>query len=53
MGDHDIGWRVEDWYPLIGGLESTQVIVMSRGGHAPHHQYPDLAAKYISAFIQG
>ena len=53
MGDHDIGWRVEDWYPLIGGLESTQVIVMPRAGHAPHHQYPDLVAKYISAFIQG
>jgi pimeloyl-ACP methyl ester carboxylesterase len=52
MGDHDIGWRVEDWYPLIGDLESTQVIVMPRAGHAPHHQYPDLVAKYITAFIQ-
>jgi pimeloyl-ACP methyl ester carboxylesterase len=53
MGDHDIGWHVEDWYPLIGDLESTQVIVMPRAGHAPHHQYPDLVAKYITAFIQG
>lgn len=53
MGDHDIGWRVEDWYPLIGNLESTQLIVMPRAGHAPHHQYPDLVAKYITAFLQG
>jgi hypothetical protein len=27
MGDHEIGFHVEDWYPLIGDLESTQVIV--------------------------
>ena len=53
MGDHDIGWQVKDWYPLIGDLESTQVIVMPRAGHAPHHQYPDLVTKYITAFIQG
>ena len=53
MGDHDIGFRVEDWYPLTGNLESTQVIVLPRAGHAPHHQYPDLVAKYITAFIQG
>ena len=53
MGDHDIGFRVEDWYPLIGDLESTQVIVMPRAGHGPQHQYPDLVAKYITDFIHG
>jgi pimeloyl-ACP methyl ester carboxylesterase len=53
MGDHDIGFHLEDWYPLIGELESTQVIVLPRAGHASQHQYPDLAAKYITAFIQG
>jgi pimeloyl-ACP methyl ester carboxylesterase len=53
MGDHDIGFHLEDWYPLIGDLESTQVIVLPRAGHAPQHQYPDLVAKYITAFIQG
>ena len=53
MGDHDIGWHVEDWYSLIGDLDSTQVIVMPRAGHAPHHQYPDLVAKSITAFIHG
>ena len=53
MGDHDIAFRVEDWYPLIGDLESIQVIVMPRAGHGPQHQYPDLVAKYITDFIHG
>jgi pimeloyl-ACP methyl ester carboxylesterase len=53
MGDHDIGFRVEDWYPLIGDLESTQVMVMPRAGHGPQHQYPDLVARYITDFING
>jgi pimeloyl-ACP methyl ester carboxylesterase len=52
MGDHDIGIHLKDWYPLIGDLESTQIIVMPRAGHAPHHQYPALVAKYITDFIQ-
>ena len=53
MGDHDIAFRVKDWYPLIGDLESIQVIVMPRAGHGPQHQYPDLVAKYITDFIHG
>jgi pimeloyl-ACP methyl ester carboxylesterase len=53
MGDHDIAFRVEDWYPLIGDLESIQVIVMPRAGHGPQHQYSDLVAKYITDFIHG
>ena len=44
MGDHDIGFQVGDWYPLIGDLESIQVIVMPRAGHVPHHKYPDHVA---------
>ena len=52
-GDHDIGFNVEDWYPLIADLESTELIVLPRAGHAPQHQYPDLVAKYITSFIHG
>jgi pimeloyl-ACP methyl ester carboxylesterase len=52
MGDHDICFRVEDWYPLVGKLPSTQLIVMPHAGHGVQHQYPDLAAKYIAAFIE-
>ena len=53
MGDRDIGFHVEDWYPLIGDLESTQVIVLPRAGHGPQHQYPNLVANYITGFIHG
>ena len=52
MGDHDIGFPVEEWYRLVGKLPSTQLIVMPQAGHGPQHQYPDLAAKYIAAFIE-
>jgi pimeloyl-ACP methyl ester carboxylesterase len=52
MGDHDIGFPVQDWYPLIGKLPSTQLIVMPQAGHGPQHQYPDLTAKYIASFIE-
>jgi pimeloyl-ACP methyl ester carboxylesterase len=52
MGDHDIGFPVEDWYRLVGKLQSTQLIVMPQAGHGPQHQYPDLAVKYIASFIE-
>jgi hypothetical protein len=32
--------------------ESAQFIVMPQADHGPQHQYPDLAAKYITTFIQ-
>ena len=51
MGDHDICFHVEDWYPLVGKLPSIQLIVMPLAGHGVEHQYPDLAAKYITSFI--
>lgn len=51
MGDHDICFHVEDWYPLIGKLPSIQLIVMPQAGHAVQHQYPDLVANYITSFI--
>jgi len=52
MGDHDICFHVEDWYPLVGKLPTIQLIVMPQAGHAVQHQYPDLTAKYITAFIE-
>lgn len=48
MGEDDIYFRVEDWYPLVDKLASTQLIIMSQANHGPQHKYPDLAAKYIS-----
>ncbi|MGH9976297.1 MAG: alpha/beta fold hydrolase, partial [Nitrososphaeraceae archaeon] len=52
MGDHDICFRVEEWYSLVGKLPSTQLVVMPQSGHAAQYQYPVLAAKYITTFIQ-
>ncbi len=52
MGDHDICFHVEDWYPLVGKLPTIQLIVMPQAGHAVQHQYPDLTAKYITEFIE-
>ena len=52
MGDHDICFHVEDWYPMIGELPSIQLIVMPQAGHGVQHQYPDLAAKYITSFVE-
>jgi pimeloyl-ACP methyl ester carboxylesterase len=52
MGDHDIGFPVEDWYRLVGKLPSTQLFVMPQAGHGPQNQYPDLSAKYIASFIE-
>lgn len=51
MGDHDICFHVEDWYPIVGKLPLIQLIVMPQAGHAVQHQYPELAANYIAAFI--
>lgn len=52
MGDHDICFHVSDWTHLIGELPSIQLITMPQAGHGVQHQYPDLAAKYITAFIE-
>ena len=51
MGDHDICFHVEDWYNIIGKLPLIQLIVLPQAGHAVQHQYPNLTAKYITAFI--
>ena len=37
---------------MIGELSSIQLIVMPQAGHGVHHQYPDLAAKYITSFVE-
>ncbi|HET7391075.1 MAG TPA: hypothetical protein VFJ51_09650 [Nitrososphaeraceae archaeon] len=37
---------------MVGKLASTQVIIMPKASHGPQHKYPDLAAKYISAFVE-
>ena len=51
-GDNDPSVPATNWYPLIGRLPFGQLIVLPQSGHAPQHQYPELIAKYIDAFVK-
>lgn len=51
-GDHDIVMPVENWYALNNQLPTLQLITYPRAGHGPHHQYPEMAAAQIGAFVQ-
>lgn len=50
-GDHDISFAVENWFPLVRQLPTTQLIVLPLTGHAPHHQHPGLVTSYIETFL--
>ncbi len=52
-GDHDISAAAENWFPLMGGFPRGQLLVLGDAGHAPQHEYPELAASYIRAFLRG
>lgn len=51
-GDHDISFAVENWFPLLRKLPTTQIIVFPHTGHAPQHQFPELSVQYITHFIE-
>ena len=51
-GDHDISFPVENWYDLMRELPTAQLIVFSQSGHGPQHQFPDVTARYITAFVR-
>ncbi|PLK73135.1 alpha/beta hydrolase [Rhizobium sp. TH135] len=51
-GDHDIVMPIENWYALNNQLPTLQLITYPRAGHGPHHQYPEMAAVQIAAFVQ-
>ncbi|RCW27891.1 pimeloyl-ACP methyl ester carboxylesterase [Ciceribacter lividus] len=51
-GDHDIVMPVENWYALNNQLPTLHLITYPRVGHGPHHQYPELAAAQIGAFVK-
>ena len=50
-GDNDPSTQTPNWYPLIGKIPRAQLIVLPESGHAPQHQYPELSAQYIAAFL--
>ena len=51
-GDHEICFPPDNWFELNRKLPTTQVVVIPRAGHGPHHQYPDMAAEFIHSFIE-
>lgn len=51
LGEDDISFPAEDWLKLKGQLPTAQMLLLPRTGHAPHHQFPELAAGYIAAFL--
>lgn len=50
-GDHDISFAVENWYPLVRQLPTTQIITLPLTGHGPQHQHPELVTAYIEVFL--
>lgn len=51
-GDNDTSVPATNWYPLIGQIPRGQLIVLPESGHGPQHQYPELSAQYIDAFLK-
>jgi pimeloyl-ACP methyl ester carboxylesterase len=51
-GDHDISTAVENWFALNRQIPNAHLIVYPESGHAPQHQYPELAAAQIALFQQ-
>jgi pimeloyl-ACP methyl ester carboxylesterase len=49
-GDNDISTAVENWFALNGQIPNAHLIVYPESGHAPQHQYPELAAAQIALF---
>lgn len=42
----------ENWFELNRQLPTTQVVVIPRAGHGPHHQHPQMVTRYIHAFLE-
>jgi pimeloyl-ACP methyl ester carboxylesterase len=51
-GDNDPGTPAANWFPLVGKIPRAQLLIMPRAGHGPHHQFPQLSADYIHAFLK-
>jgi pimeloyl-ACP methyl ester carboxylesterase len=50
-GDHEVCFPPENWFELNRKLPTTQVVVIPSAGHGPQHQFPEMVATYIHAFI--
>jgi pimeloyl-ACP methyl ester carboxylesterase len=51
-GDNDISTAVENWFALNHKIPNMHLVVYPGAGHGPQHQYPELAAQQIAAFLR-
>lgn len=51
-GDHDVSFPIENWFPLLRQIRNGQLLIYTKTGHGPQHQYPKLSADYIFDFVQ-
>lgn len=51
-GDRDISAAAGNWFPMIGTFPRAQLLILGDAGHAPQHEYPELAAQYINTFVR-
>jgi pimeloyl-ACP methyl ester carboxylesterase len=51
-GDNDISTAVDNWFALNGRTTNAHLVVYPETGHAPQHQYPELAARQIADFLR-
>ena len=51
-GDNDPSTPADNWFPLVRKLPRGQLLVLPRTGHGPQHQFPQLLADYIHAFLK-
>ncbi|HEX6973610.1 MAG TPA: alpha/beta hydrolase [Vicinamibacterales bacterium] len=51
-GDNDISNPVQNWFPLVGQIPNAHLVVYPESGHGPQHQYPELTAQIVDAFLR-
>lgn len=51
-GDNDTSTAGQNWFPLIGKMPNAHFVYFPESGHGPQHQYPELTALHIDAFLR-
>lgn len=51
-GDNDISTAVDNWFALNQKIPNAHLVVYPQSGHAPQHQYAQLAALQVAAFLR-
>ncbi|MBW8244797.1 alpha/beta hydrolase [Muricauda oceani] len=50
-GDHDVSFPIENWFLLLRQMRNAQLVIFTKTGHGPQHQYPELSSEYIADFV--